>query len=665
MRVASRVRCLIAACGITVWSCAPVLIAQSPSQTPQTLTTNTASQTSKGVTFTAPASWSLSTKGAATILEAPEGDTRLVLVDAGTAPSADAALEAAWTAYNPARKRPIKLSTPRPSRNGWDESVVFSFETSPNERATVQAIVHRAGDQWTVLLLDGTDMTVEKRGSQLGLVLQSARRSGYSRETFAGRKAMSLNPERIDQMKSFVEASMKKLGIPGAAIAFIDGGQIVYEGGIGVKELGKPTPVDANTLFMAASNTKGMATLLLSIMADEKKLRWDQPVTEIYPGFKLGDEATTKQVLVKHLVCACTGLPRQDLEWLFEFKNATPASSMQLLGTMKPTSKFGEVYQYSNLMAAAAGYVGGYLYNPKLDLGTAFDEAMQKRIFNPLGMTSTTFDFKKVLAGNYASPHALDVDAKPALGSMANNYSIVAHRPAGGVWTSAHDLIRYVQLELAKGKLPNGKQLVSEENLLARRQPQVSSGEDVWYGMGLSVNKRWGIPVVSHGGSMFGYKSDIVFLPEHNIGAVLLTNSDTGGSLLRPFMRRLLEVVFDGRPEAAGDVDTAAATTQAAYAKERKRLVIPADPAEVSKLANRYRSPELGELIVRRDKSSVVFDFGEWRSAVATRKNDDGTISFLTSSPGTIGFEFVLGERDGKRVLITRDAQHEYVFGEV
>jgi Beta-lactamase len=87
---------------------------------------------------------------------------------------------------------------------------------------------------------------------------------------------------------------------------------------------------------------------------DEGKVRWDQRVTELFPAFKLGDQATTNQVQVRHLVCACSGMPRQDLEWLFEYRNETPVSAMKLLGTMQPTSRFGEVFQYSNLMAAAA-----------------------------------------------------------------------------------------------------------------------------------------------------------------------------------------------------------------------------------------------------------------------------------------------------------------------
>src|SRR6266487_4128597 len=146
-----------------------------------------------------------------------------------------------------------------------------------------------------------------------------------------------------------------------------------------------------------SSNTKGMTTLLLARLVDQRKLRWDEPVIEAYPAFKLGDADVTRKVLVKHLICACTGLPRQDLEWIFEFKNATPETSLALLGAMQPTSRFGEVFQYSNLMASAAGYVGAHLYDPKLDLGAAYDEAMQKMIFAPLGMNSTTFEMARAL----------------------------------------------------------------------------------------------------------------------------------------------------------------------------------------------------------------------------------------------------------------------------
>jgi CubicO group peptidase (beta-lactamase class C family) len=631
---------------------------------PERVATDTPRVTPVGATFKIPAGWSIATGKNLVILEPPETDTHIAIVDSRAA-DANSAVAAGWAGYKPEATRPLKLVTPRPAREGWDERQVFDYETSPNERAVVQAVALRAGSTWTVVILDGTDPTVEKRSAPIGLIFESLRPKDYQRESFAGRKPQPLDAAHIAQIKAFVETSMQQLGIPGASIALIDGGKVVYEGGFGVRELGKPERVDENTVFMAASNTKGMTTLLLSELVDEKKLKWDEPVIDVYPAFKLGDADTTKKVLVKNLICACTGLPRQDLEWLFEFKNATPESELALLATMQPTSKFGEVFQYSNLMAAAAGYIGAHLVYPNLELGAAYDRAMQQRIFDPLGMKSTTFDYARALAGNHATPHVDDIDGKPTVASMAINYSIVPARPAGAVWTSAADLIRYVRLELAQGKLPDGKQLVSAENLLMRRAPQISLGEDATYGMGLIVDRTYGVPVVSHGGAMSGFKSNLYFLPDSGIGAVLLTNSDNGGMLLGPFRRRLLEVVFDGKLEAADDIASRAATHKAALAKDRERLVVPPSPRLVAVLAKRYSSKELGDLAVLTQDGVTTFDLGEWKSTVASRKNDDGTTSFITIDPGTDGFEFVVGERAGKRILIIRDGQHEYVFTEV
>ena len=123
-------------------------------------------------------------------------------------------------------------------------------------------------------------------------------------------------------------------------------------------------------------------------------------------------------------------------------------------------------------------------------------------------------------------------------------------------------------MELAKGVLPDGKRLVSEENLLARREPHVPVGEDVTYGMALMVDKRWGVPVVHHGGDLAGYHSDMMWLPEHGVGAVILTNSDSGVVLRGPLLRRLLEVLFDGKPEAEEQIRVA---RQAARRRRSRR----------------------------------------------------------------------------------------------
>jgi CubicO group peptidase (beta-lactamase class C family) len=619
--------------------------------------------TANGTTFTAPAGWRVTSTASMKVLAPPEADSRLALVDVRAANAADA-VAAGWASYRPGANRPLRITTPQTAQNGWEERHVYNYETSPNERAVVYALAWRAGDDWTIAIVEASRSTFEKRIAGFSLTIGSLRPKGYQREMFSGKKAHPLDAERIAVIKDFVEDAMQQLGIPGVGLSLIDGGKVVFEGGLGVKTLGKPDPVNADTLFIAASNTKAMTTLLLAELVDEKKLRWDQPVTEVYPGFKLGDAETTRQVLVKHLVCACTGMPRQDFEWLFNYATATPASSLTSLAAMQPTSRFGEVYQYSNVMAGAAGYVGAHVVRPNEELGAAYDEAMRSKVFAPLGMTRTTFDFATAMKDNFASPHGDDVDGKTLPARMDNNYSVVPLRPAGGMWTSVHDLSKYLQMELALGALPNGTRLISSESLLERRKPQIPVGEDVAYGMGLIIDTQYGIPVVHHGGSLFGYKSDMIFLPDQGVGAVVLANADTGGFLTGLLRRRLLEVLFDGKLEAAEQLNVGVAQRKANIAKNRERLVVPADAAEAGKLAAAYVSPELGALRVRAQDGATIFDFGNWRSAVASRRNDDGTTSFISIDPTISGFNFVVGERDGKRALIIRDAQHEYAFVE-
>src|SRR5215510_1856457 len=550
------------------------------------LAANIALTTASGATFTSPAGWTVKSGSNKLVLDPPEGDSHLALVDVEAADAA-AAVAAAWTSYRPGGHRPLKIATASAPRDGWEELHVYAYETSPNEKAEIYALACRAGQTWTVAIVEASDTTYEKRIAAFALTLGSLRAKGYQREMFAGRKARPLDAQCLAQITDFVRDLMQQFGIPGVGLSLIDGGKVVFEGGLGVKTLGNPDPVDADTLFLAASNTKALTTLLLAVLVDEKKLRWDQPVTEVYPDFALGDAETTRQVLVKHLVGACTGLPRQDFEWLFKFATVTPASVFALLATMQPTTRFGEVFQYSNLMAAAAGYVAAYVVDPQRELGAAYDEAMRAKVFEPLAMPHTTFDFSQALGGNVANPHGDDMDGNTRVARMAHNYSAVPFRPAGGVWTSARELSRYLQMELARGELPDGKRLVSEVNLLERRRAQVAVGEDAVYGMGLGISTEYGIPVVGHGEALFGYQSDMIFLPDHGVGAVILTNSDTGGYLTGFLQRRLLEVLFDGKPEAVEQARFAKTQRIAAIAKKCERLIIPADAADAGELHQR------------------------------------------------------------------------------
>ena len=236
-----------------------------------------------------------------------------------------------------------------------------------------------ADGSWTVVIYDMTQAVGEKRGAQVALVFDRLQPKGYVRETFAGKKANRLDAARLAELGRFVETGQKELGIPGVALGIVQDGQVVFTGGFGVRELGQPAKVDGDTLFMIASNTKALTTLLLARLVAEGKLTWDTPVTSLLPSFKLGDAETTRKVLVRQLICACTGLPRQDLEWIFEYRGVTPDKALATLGTMQPTSKFGEMFQYSNPMAGAAGFTAGHVLYPNLELGAAYDRRCRPR----------------------------------------------------------------------------------------------------------------------------------------------------------------------------------------------------------------------------------------------------------------------------------------------
>ena len=413
---------------------------------------------------------------------------------------------------------------------------------------------------------------------------------------------------------------------------------------------------------MIASNTKALTTLLLAKLVAEGKLTWDTPVTTLLPTFRLGDAETTKQVRVRQLICACTGLPRQDLEWLFQYEGVTPASALETLATMQPTSKFGELFQYSNPMAGAAGFTAGHVLYPDMELGAAYDKAMQVEVFDPLGMKSTTFDYARALAGNHADPHAPDVDGKPA---PRRDGGQLRHHPAapGGGGLEQRERHAAVRLDGAGQRKAAGRQAVHPEGAAARAARPAGrdqQGRHVRHG----ADGRLG---VRHPGRAPWRRPDR--LPQrHDLAARAerrRRDPDERGPGLDPAQR-------SSAASCSRCSSTATPRPTRRWRRPRRRFTKSSPPSascspfprtgqQSAALAARYSNPALGEIAVSRAGGKTVFDFGEWKSEVASRKNPDGTVSFLTIAPGITGFEFVVGTGP-KKTLVTRDAQHEYVF---
>lgn len=641
----------------------PALAADAPQQTAAT-DAQAAPLTTPGgkATFLLPEGWGREVRGNAVIVTPPEADgSRLAIVDT-TAATPDEAVAEAWKVLGMTPK--FLLATDAAPRDGWEQRRFYDYDVPANAKRVVSASAYRKGTAWTAIAVDVDQAIAEKRASQFGKLSQRFQPAGYTRENFADRTAHRLDAARLQQVADFVERMREEYDVPGVAIGIVQDGKVVMSRGFGVRRLGKPDEIDGDTRFMIASNTKALTTLMLAKLVDAGKLDWNARAEDVYKPFKLGDAATTDKVLVKHLICACTGVPRQDFEWLFEGEKQTPGTVMATLGMMQPTSGFGELFQYSNPMAAAAGYIGGQVAYPGSELGAGYDRAMQALVFDPLGMQDTTFDYAKAQTGDYASPHGYDIDHEVEVMGMGLNDTIVASRPAGAAWSTVNDLLKYVQMEIDRGKLPDGSRYIGEAALLQRREPQISLGADKDYAMALMVDRSDGVTVIDHGGDMGGFHSNMMWWPAQKVGAVILTNADEGVYLRGPFKRRLTELMFDGRPEAEATAKAGAKANRESFEAYVKLLQRPADPAAVAALAPRYHNDALGDLVVTRRDGRVWFDVGTFSTEVVTQPQPDGSLGFFTIDPVAIGFLFVRADQDGARKLVVRDGQHEYVFDE-
>lgn len=223
-------------------------------------------------------------------------------------------------------------------------------------------------------------------------------------------------------------------------------------------------------------------------------------------------------------------------------------------------------------------------------------------------------------------------------------------------------------MELAKGKKPDGTQVVSEPNLLARREPQARAGEKTSYGLALSVEKYKDVPVYGHGGALFGYTSFMFFLPDHGVAAVMLTNAGYPNSFVHSqFRQKLFELLFDGRDEAREDLVLDLKEQESWRTKENAKTDFAPDRAFFDRFVGTYQHPLYGKItILVNAKRGAVLDVGEWTSAIGKKREEDGTEKLVTTTAPWIGWpEFVPKDQDGKMMLEFQDGQRRVVFERV
>lgn len=334
----------------------------------------------------------------------------------------------------------------------------------------------------------------------------------------------------LQSLESFIEQSGKNWNIPGLSVAIIKNDTIIFEKGFGVADVTQPGEVDEHTLYAIASNTKAFTSAALAILVDEGKLSWNDRVIDHLPYFELYDPYVTQEMMVRDLLCHRCGLETFSGDLLWYGTTYSREEVIRRARHLKPAFGFRSDFGYSNIMFITAGEIVSEV------AGVNWDDFLQQKIFNPLGMDRTNTSISKLDGmDNVAMPHFVDPVSGKSQKIPYVNWDNVG--PAGSINSSVHDMAQWIRMQLKMGEW-NDEQLISENQVWEMRTlntPQyVSRGIQSirasqhfsGYGLGWSLMDYHGCKIISHGGGADGMISQVTFVPEKNFGFVILTNSN-------------------------------------------------------------------------------------------------------------------------------------------
>lgn len=347
----------------------------------------------------------------------------------------------------------------------------------------------------------------------------------------AGTRAQQPQPISSVEIDSLVERTLRTFDVPGIAVCVIKDGKVVHSRGYGVRSLATRQPVDENTLFGIASNSKAFTTAALGMLVDEGKLSWDDKVRKYIPEFKLFDPYVTEEFTIRDLLChrSGMGLGAGDLMFFPDSSDFTVPDILHNLQFLRPVTSFRSTYAYDNNLYIVAGEVVARVS------GMSWEDFIEKRIMTPLGMTHSAASYDRLRdSSDVIDGHA---PVEGTVRAIARSRSKVDHA-AGGIYSCISDLSRWVILHLDGGKYgPDSTRLFSNAVWRERWAPQTIidvPGPGTYnthfgaYALGFVVNDVRGYKQVSHTGGLEGMVTQITMIPELQLGIIVLTNQQEG-----------------------------------------------------------------------------------------------------------------------------------------
>ncbi|MFO1162310.1 MAG: serine hydrolase [Reyranellaceae bacterium] len=343
----------------------------------------------------------------------------------------------------------------------------------------------------------------------------------------------------LPRLKELARQTVDNKLVPGLAIAIVHRDDVVLLEAFGVRQTGKLEPVTIDTVFQLASVSKPLASTVVAALVSDGKVLWDSRIRDIDPGFALHDELATASVTVRDLFAHRSGLPGNvgnDIEEL----GFTQGEILHRLRLAKPAYSFRNGYAYSNFGLTEAAVAAARFS------GKSWEEAAEEKLYQPLGMSSTSSRHRDFVSR--ADRAALHVQVDGAWAAFTRR-NADAQSPAGGASSSARDLARWLRLLLANGRY-DGRELIAKEAIEQTHVPAIARGVDTprFYGLGWNIDYREHGVEWSHAGAFSaGARTFVRLIPGEQLGIVVLSNAFPTG-VPEAVASTFLDLVFAGRP---------------------------------------------------------------------------------------------------------------------
>ncbi|MBI3670471.1 MAG: serine hydrolase [Acidobacteria bacterium] len=479
---------------------------------------------------------------------------------------------------------------------------------------------------------------------------------------------------KLEGFDTFVAQAMKDWKVPGLSLVIVQDGKVILSRGYGFRDVKNQLPVTPQTLFAIGSITKSFTAASLARLVDEGKLEWDKPVREYMPSFRMYDEVASEHMTPRDLVTHRSGLPRHDALWYNS--ELTRAQLVERLRYLEPSKDFRSTYQYNNLMFVTAGYLASHVS------GVKWEDLVQQRIFAPLGMQSSNFavsDSQK--SSDFAHPYKVAKEGSTEEVKEVPFRVIDALGPAGSINSNAEGMAQYLLMYLGRGKHGETR-VLSESNVAQMTTPQMVAPSalrypeigHVSYGMALSISSYRGHKMVSHGGAIDGFTALLSFLPQDNLGVVVLTNLESNRNSLPsilayntydrllgldqvPWNQRLLDDLHKN--------DASEAEAKQKGFTIQKKGTHPAH--DLQEYVGEYENPGYGSVGIGREKDELTLTYNRLSSLLKHFHYDifetppdplnpieRTKVSFFTNDAGDIGSLTIPMEPAVKPVVFTR-----------